>query len=83
MRASWLPLIWYVGVAVALPILNGAPFGLHMATTLAVAAGFFGLLRLGAALRGRIKALHLKQSMIRLSRAWWSPSASARSPRRR
>jgi len=51
MRASWLPLIWYVGVAVVLPILNGAPLGLHLATTLAVAAGFFVLLRLWAALR--------------------------------
>jgi hypothetical protein len=41
MRASWVPFAWYVGIAVAVPLLNGAPLGVHIVTTLAVAGAFF------------------------------------------
>jgi hypothetical protein len=46
MRASWQPLIWYLGIAVAVPLVDGAPFGVHLVTTLLLAGGFFVLLRL-------------------------------------
>ncbi len=41
LNLSWQPLAWYVGIAVVEPLVNGAPFGTHLVTTLLVAGGFF------------------------------------------
>ncbi len=35
------PFLWYLGIAVVLPLLNGAQLGVHLFTTLAVACTFF------------------------------------------
>jgi hypothetical protein len=43
---AWVPLAWYVGIAVVVPLLDGVPFGVHMATTLAIAAAFLLVTRL-------------------------------------
>jgi hypothetical protein len=45
------PFLWYLGIAVVLPLLNGARFGVHLFTTLAVACVFF----LGVAIVRRVR----------------------------
>lgn len=44
------PFLWYLGIAVFLPLANGAKLGVHLWTTLAVACAFF----LGVALVRRV-----------------------------
>jgi hypothetical protein len=48
MRSSWQPLAWYLGIAVLVPILNGASPGEHAITTVVVAASVFAIWRVGA-----------------------------------
>jgi hypothetical protein len=51
---GWQPLLWYLGIAVVVPLLDGARAGEHLFTTLAVATGFFLVVRqIAAAIRGR------------------------------
>lgn len=52
-KLSWLPIAWYLGIAVVEPLLNGAAFGEHLATTLLVAGGFFVTLVLSRQLLAR------------------------------
>ena len=41
------PFLWYLGIAVVLPLLNGARFGVHLFTTLAVACALFSIVQVG------------------------------------
>jgi hypothetical protein len=42
-RDDWIPLAWYLGVAVALPLARGAPLGEHVTTTLVAALVCFAI----------------------------------------
>ena len=58
---SWQPLAWYLGITVAVPLLDGASAGEHVLTTVVVSLGFFVLLACVGWWHGGHKTLSVAQ----------------------